>query len=247
MSDRWVRSMRDRENDGESRYETRLDSPGSGDEDMAPSEEGAPDCVGRLLGVRCFLSRHPWAPSEHRDDRLYSLFHDHAWEPGKDEHAKCLYHTAPWFDDPRPAEHPSPHEGCQCGFYAYYSYWHAWEMLPRQGISRIYAAVSGWGNIEEYERGFRSEYMHIEALVGPLLSTVRRRRARKMIERFAGIYGVPVVWSPRQSIAGWTSLLVACACSFQTVSLGNSVNRGALQYRGYVGGRCKPSLLRKAP
>lgn len=190
--------MRGRGNDGEPRHETWHYSTGSGDEDTASSEEGAPDCVGRLLGARCFLPRHPWAPSEHRDDRLYSLFHDHAWDPGKDEHAECLYHTAPWFDDAKSGEHPSPHEGCECGLYAYYNYWHVWEMTPRQGLSRIFALVSGWGNIEEYERGFRSEYMRIEALVGPSLSTVRRRRARKMIERFAEIYEVPIVWSPLQ-------------------------------------------------
>jgi len=40
--------------------------------------------------------------------------------------------------------------------------------------------------------------MRIEALVGPSLSTLRRRKARKMIERFAEIYEVPVIWRPWQ-------------------------------------------------
>jgi hypothetical protein len=40
--------------------------------------------------------------------------------------------------------------------------------------------------------------MRIEALVGPSLSTVRRKKARRLIERFAEIYKVPVVWRPWQ-------------------------------------------------
>jgi hypothetical protein len=40
--------------------------------------------------------------------------------------------------------------------------------------------------------------MRIEALVGPSVATIRRRKARKLIERFAETYEVPVVWSPWQ-------------------------------------------------
>ncbi len=95
MSDRWVRSARGRENDGEeSHHEIRRYSTGSGDEDFAPGEEGAPDYLGRLLGARCFR------------------VHAH------------------------------------------------------RGVSRAFAFHGA------------------------------RRRARKMIERFAEIYEVPVVWSP---------------------------------------------------
>ncbi|HLM78613.1 MAG TPA: hypothetical protein VK361_09530 [Rubrobacteraceae bacterium] len=67
-------------------------------------------------------------------------------------------------------------------------------MISRKDLVRIFAVVSGWGNIEEHESGFRSEHMRIEALVGPSLSTVRRTKARKMIERFAEIYNIPMVW-----------------------------------------------------
>ncbi len=166
------------------------------------SEESVPDCVGKLLGARCFLPRHLRIPSKHRDDRLYSLFYEHMWTPGEDEHAECLYHhTAPKFAGrATPRRHASPHEGCTCGLYAYYSYWRAWSgcAAPLLNLDKIFAVVSGWGNIEEHRSGFRSEYMRIEALVGPSPATVRRRKARKTIERFAEIYKVPVIWHPRQ-------------------------------------------------
>ncbi len=164
------------------------------DDDIALSEGSAPDCVGRLLGVRFFITHHPWTPSRHRDDRLYSLYYDHTWAPGKDEQAECLYRRAQVFTDAKAAEHSSPYEECKCGLYAYYSYWRAWRVISRKDLVRIFAVVSGWGNIEEHESGFRSEHMRIEALVGPSLSTVRRTKARKMIERFAEIYNIPVVW-----------------------------------------------------
>ena len=164
------------------------------DDDIALSEESAPDCVGRLLGVRFFIPHHPWTPSRHRDDRLYSLYYDHTWAPGKDEQAECVYRRAQVFTDAKAAEHSSPYEGCKCGLYAYYSYWRAWRVISRKDLVRIFAVVSGWGNIEEHESGFRSEHMRIEALVGPSLSTVRRTKARKMIERFAEIYNIPLVW-----------------------------------------------------
>ncbi len=82
--------------------------------------------------------------------------------------------------------------------YAYYSYWRAWCAVLRPEVVRIFAVVSGWGNIEEHKSGFRSEYMRIEALTGPSLSTLRRRKARKIIERFAKVYEVPVIWRPWQ-------------------------------------------------
>jgi hypothetical protein len=40
--------------------------------------------------------------------------------------------------------------------------------------------------------------MRIEALVGPSVATIRRRKARKLIERFAETYEVSVVWNPWQ-------------------------------------------------
>lgn len=176
--------------DNEPRYITECSSSPS-------DEEGVPDCVGKLLGARCFILHHPWTPSKHRRDRLYSLYYEHMWTPGKDERAQCLHHMAPQFGGrSAPRRHASPHEGCKCGLYAYYSYWRVWWEAPRQDLCRIFAVVSGWGSIEEHKSGFRSEYMRIEALVGPSLTTIRRRQARKRIERFAENYAVPVIWSP---------------------------------------------------
>ena len=98
------------------------------------------------------------------------------------------------FADAGAAKHSSPYEECKYGLYAYYGYWwRAWRVISRQDLVRIFAVVSGWGDIEEHKSGFRSEHMRIEALVGPSLSTLRCRKARKMIERFAGIYEVPVI------------------------------------------------------
>ncbi len=140
----------------------------------------------------------PRIPFKHREDRLRSLFFKHTWTPGKDERAECLYHRKPNFDGRlKPRKHASPHGECTCGLYAYYGYWSAWCKAYREDrIDRIFTVVGGWGEVEEHKGGFRSEYMRIEALVGPSPFTVRRRRARKMIERFAEIYEVPVVWSP---------------------------------------------------
>jgi hypothetical protein len=121
------------------------------------------------------------------------------WTPGKDEHAECLYHTTPPLAGrAAPRKHASPYGDCKCGLYAYYGYWRAWWEAPRKDLFRIFAVVGGWGDIEEHESGFRSERMRIEALVGPSVSTIRRRKARKTIERFAGLYKLPVVWSPWQ-------------------------------------------------
>ncbi len=173
--------------------------PPESDEDIALSEESVPGCIGKLLGVRCFVPHHPRSPSEHGRDRLYSFLYDLMWSPGKDEQAECLYHKAPWRGGRvAPRRHASPYEECTCGLYAYYSYWAAWRKAPQTNVDRIFAVVSGWGNIEEHKSGFRSEYMRIEALVGPSLSTLRRGKARKMIERYAKIYEVPVVGYPWQ-------------------------------------------------
>lgn len=198
MSDRSAEYLWGEGDDREPRYTMGRSSPESDGDDVALlGEESAPDCVGKLLGVRCFLPRHPCTPSEHGDDRLYSLFYDHIWTPGKDEQAKCLYHTAPQFAGRKaPREHASPHGDCKCGLYAYYSYWYAWREAPRHHLFRIFAVVGGWGDIEEHKNGFRSEYMRIEVLIGPSISTIRRRKVRKTLERFAEIYEVPVVWSP---------------------------------------------------
>ena len=171
-----------------------------GDNSITLSGESAPDCVGKLLGARCFWPRHPRTPSEHRDDRLYSIFYDHMWTPGKDERAQCLYRTASMgaYRAGVPLEHASPHGSCTCGLYAYYSYYRLRYDIPQTDRIEIFAVVSGWGDIEEHKNGFRSEYMRIEALVGPSLLNVRRRKVHKMIERFAEVYGVPVIWRPRQ-------------------------------------------------
>jgi hypothetical protein len=121
------------------------------------------------------------------------------WTPGEDEQAECLYRTSRTLaGSAKRVKHPSPFGECKCGLYAYYRYWRAWRVVFRKDLIRIFAVVSGWGDIEEHESGFRSEYMRIEALVGPSLSTLRRRRTRKMIERFAEIYEVPVIQHPWQ-------------------------------------------------
>jgi hypothetical protein len=191
--DRYVRGGEDRERGG---YSTGGYPPES-EATSTLSEESAPDCIGKLLGVRLFKPRPPWASSTPRKDRLYSLCFDHVWIPGKDVRAECRS-----FGGRKAAEHFSPYEECMCGLYAFYSYWLAWCENVGYGVSKIFAVVSAWGEIEEHTDGFRSEHMRIEALVGPSPSTIRRKKAHQVIERFARIYEVPIIKSPWH-VHGW--------------------------------------------
>jgi hypothetical protein len=177
-------------------YSTRA-SPPESEATSTLSEESAPDCIGSLLGVRLFKLRPPLASSTTRKDRLYSLCFDHVWTPGKDVRAECSS-----FGERKAAEHFSPYEECMCGLYAFYSYWLAWCEDVGFGFFKIYAVVSAWGEIEEHTEGFRSEYMRLEALVGPSPSTIRRKKAHQVIERFARIYEVPIIKSPWH-VHGW--------------------------------------------
>lgn len=189
MSNR--RARRVQGDDDRERGYTKWGYPPESEAVSTLSEESVPDCLGKLLGVRLFIPRHPLAPSTYRKDRLYSLYYDHVWPPGKDGRAQCRALGAG-----KTAEHSSPYEECKCGLYAFYSYWRAWREDLGDDLFRIFAVVSAWGEIEEHRDGFRSENMRIEALVGPSLSTVRRIKARRMIERFAKIYKVPIIKRP---------------------------------------------------
>ena len=83
------------------------------------------------------------------DGRLFPLYDDRPWLPGKTR-ATCR----------RGHDHPAPARDCRCGYYAHGDL--AW--VGAQPPSRsVLAAVALWGQIEVASRGVRAASGRVEA------------------------------------------------------------------------------------
>ncbi|MDQ3630230.1 MAG: hypothetical protein M3417_02920 [Actinomycetota bacterium] len=102
------------------------------------------------------------------------------WRPG-DNLAECLLvHVGK-------APHDAPRNDCDCGFYG----WHEVVSIPRRLPDDLVAgAISGWGDLEVHEDGFRAERARVLALGMPEKpGGIAPAGARAATVR----YGVPLV------------------------------------------------------
>jgi hypothetical protein len=139
----------------------------------------APDLVAPVVAFRS------WRLA---GDQLVSPFIPCRWD-GRVMHATCydanrtLTRGVGWLDAP----HDSPHEGCQCGIYAYHV------PGPRSWFGEAYwceGVVSAWGRLVVHLDGFRAEHARVEALAIPEgLDRLGPRQVRAAAESL----GVPVV------------------------------------------------------
>ncbi len=109
------------------------------------------------------------------------------WVPGVNE-AVCqyhLFHKARYKTRIPPRTHVAPDPDCECGLYA-----HHWPQKIQNHSSYLYAvgAIRGWGRVEIHGDGWRAQKAEVIALIA-----AHERPARKLIERVAYAYSVPVV------------------------------------------------------
>ncbi|MDP9437537.1 MAG: hypothetical protein M3P49_02135 [Actinomycetota bacterium] len=154
-----------------------------------------PDCTGKLLGVRLFKldqKRFPWWKGPHV---LRSFWHTYYWTPGKVEEAICTDPIRPDVAYPPcpPAAQTVSNVSWvayhRCGMHAFYNHplLRAHTNPTLEYDKGFLGVVSGWGPVEEYEHGFRSRYMRLEALVSNgVFSSIRLPYA-------ASRYRVPMI------------------------------------------------------
>ncbi len=120
-----------------------------------------------------------WRVWRVRDGRLRSAFSPYAeWEPGRPLRAVCNPAQA-GLDD----EHTAPDECCSCGV------WGLKRRDPHRGVAlyefglnpnllvigrHIVGRVALWGNVVEYEHGWRAEYAYPLALPDAQLAILYR-------------------------------------------------------------------------
>ncbi len=98
--------------------------------------------------------------------------------------------------DLRPAPHPSPHRGCECGVYAFKQREDA-ELLAREKVDNDVLAigrVSLWGRVIETERGFRAQraYPYDLQLLGGTAELARAIRNRYAVDVSLGLAPMPL-------------------------------------------------------
>lgn len=101
---------------------------------------------------------------------LKSLSMNFYWYPGSSDRATCFGQG--FLENLSYGQHPTPVEGCGCGYYATYRLqdlpaFQAWRSLASADQGYIVGSVSAYGKIALGTRGFRAEYMKIESLVLP--------------------------------------------------------------------------------
>jgi hypothetical protein len=140
-------------------------------------ESFAPDLIRAVIGFRQWRLR---------DCELWSLRTEDRWERG--------VHTARCRHEP-PHDGPAPHNGCTCGFYAWYA------PPPRTASAAtsdlVGGAVALWGKIELHAHGMRAEHAMVVALALPLSWGAKRRR----ITGAAAALEVPAVAARRLKAA----------------------------------------------
>jgi hypothetical protein len=116
----------------------------------------APDLIHAVIGFRQWRLR---------DGELWSLHAEDRWGKGLLT-AHCLGEDA--HDD------PAPHNGCTCGFYAWYA------PTPRTASAAtpdlVAGAVALWGRLELHAQGMRAQHAMVVALALPLSWGAKRRR-----------------------------------------------------------------------
>ena len=147
----------------------------------------APDYAEPVVGWRL------WQLTKEKDvTRLASLVHSAVWHPGAALVAECrCLHLRVWpFKAKR---HEAPDVSCRCGIHAttaeaMHSY------LPSHyGLSMtfpVFGRVAMWGEVHEYERGWRASHAYPQSLYVPICGepTPARLQAVEDLKR----YGVPV-------------------------------------------------------
>lgn len=114
------------------------------------------------------------------DGRLFPLYDDRPWLPGKNR-ATCR----------RGHDHPAPARDCRCGYYAYGDL--AW--VRAQPPSRsVLAVVALWGQIEVASRGVRAASGRVEAL------WLHPRVDAGLVARTAAAYPAAKLYRSRQQL-----------------------------------------------
>lgn len=127
-----------------------------------------------LMGVRTFRS------TQRAEEGLLagiSEWRDY-FEPDKPKRAECRAGGA------HEPDHSPPDPNCRCGWYAWYS---PESTIGGELSTGIMGVVSAWGDVELHERGFRAEYVQIEALV------TRYPYTSRLIGGMADKYAVPLI------------------------------------------------------
>ena len=161
--------------------------------------DAAPDFAQALSGWRVWLvARHAGGA------RLVSVVYHALWEPQRALEAECMHRRPsllrPW--RPGSVRHEAPGDGCRCGIYAATEVAGATDYLEAVWgedplrwpvVHRVIGRVALWGNVVEYERGWRAEHAYPERLWVP----ARDRRGFPIdrapaVAAALGDYGVPV-------------------------------------------------------
>jgi hypothetical protein len=120
---------------------------------------------------------------------LAALAVNHAWIPGRPEHAECQNP----FTTPLPDSHEAPVFGCRCGVWA-----HRLPVAacgcgdPADGRHGAVGVVRMWGRHVEHEHGWRSEYAEPVALVDFTGRLARSYPAR----RYPDLDALYAEWAP---------------------------------------------------
>lgn len=153
----------------------------------APTDFGGFDlAIGEVYGLRVWrideLGRlkpryidgaQPWKPGVNEahcyaTSPANSMFAMQNWLGFQAWFATAVSGTSPDYDEdepePTPA-HPAPHEGCQCGFYAYTG---PGREVYRDQPATVLGIIRGTGRTLIGTRGFRCEKAEIVALLDPV-------------------------------------------------------------------------------
>ena len=110
---------------------------------------------------------------------LLSLVYDYPWTPGVNR-SVCAIGTA-WNKPGRQC--PFPNKRCSHGFYAYYGEdYYPSHVDPSDGLA-INGVINGYGRCVIGDKGYRSEYADIVALIRPHGSPLAVSRACFELER----------------------------------------------------------------
>ena len=158
--------------------------------------------VGPVWAFRCW--RVEW-----QDDRpvLGSLFHSTVWPADGPLRATCEQRAgalAAWIRrrfSRKPASHPAPAWGCECGIYAMSRLEdeedltlspHFCQRGPLDRVLRVAGVAQLWGRVVQHDRGYRAEYARPLRLL-TIPSLLRVRDTEGLIEAVAKRYRILLV------------------------------------------------------
>lgn len=135
---------------------------------------------------------------------LESLYYSHHWAPGRAARAQCE-ETFAWGHAFGGHSHRAPADGCKCGMYAAKTLEWAAEYLPEKlrhftpepiptspKTRMVFGRVALWGEVIEYEHGYRGEYAYPVDLYVPVVFECWSMGAKRAATQMRESYDVPV-------------------------------------------------------